>query len=231
MIGMAAGDLIQGRLWDLLICTIPHRHATLCELLSDLDYQITDSESDGLVGAVLYRDNLTQDYGFKNQFMLEHSAAEYVSCIDDDDLLTPHAVARVTDALVHKRPDYVGFKVRWTQDGRPMPPVEHSLRHPAWANGEDRLLRSVMQFNPVRRKIALTGRWEGGYEAERRWQAGVLAAGQCKTEAWLDGEPVYWYRESQRDTFKSERKALPASQIPPLPRYPWLTVLDAPGSV
>ena len=224
-------------LWDLLICTIPHRHETLCQLLSDLDrqFQPTPRKSGSYyyadVGALLYRDNLTVSYGDKTQALLEASTADYVSCIDDDDLLAADSVARIRHALRTEHPDYVGFNVAWTRDGVPQLPVEHSLRHPAWANGENRLLRSVMQFNPIRRDIALDGRWEGGYEAERRWQAGVLAAGRCKTEVWLDDPPVYLYRERQGDTFKTDRKPLPEDQIQPVPVYPWLTVLDAPGSV
>lgn len=219
-------------LWDLLICTIPHRHAKLLELLDCLARQIEDGEEDltGTVGVLLYRDNLTIQYGDKTRILIEASTADYVSCIDDDDLLAPDGVDRILTALAYEAPDYVGFKVAWTQDGRPMLPVEHSLRHPAWANEADMLKRSVMQFNPIRREISLAGQWAGGYEAERAWQKSVLETGLCKTEAWLDGDPVYLYRESQGDTFKSPRVSMAGEHIPPLPEYPWLTVLDAPGS-
>jgi hypothetical protein len=215
--------------WDLLIATIPHRHASLLELLACLDRQLTWPEFGGEVGVLLYRDNLSVAYGDKTRNLLEASGADYVSCIDDDDLLAGDGVPRVCAAL-RTRPDYVGFSVGWTKDGVPQLPVEHSLRHPAWENREDALLRSVMQFNPIRREIALDGRWEGGYEAERRWQAGVLAAGRCKEEAWVAGPPVYLYREKTADTFKTHREPWGAADIPPLPVYPWLTVLKTPES-
>jgi hypothetical protein len=217
--------------WDLLIATVPHRHALLCELLADLDKQIRDNLSPGEVGAIIYRDNLLVSYGDKTQALLEASTASYVSCIDDDDLLARDGVARIVAALDAK-PDYVGFAVHWTRDGVPQLPVEHSLRHPHWHNGDDRLIRSVMQFNPIRRDIALDGTWEGGYEAEVRWGLGVLAAGRCKTEVWLPEPPVYYYRESVADTFRivAARAPVPAGQIPPLPQYPWLRVLDTPES-
>jgi hypothetical protein len=217
--------------WDLLIATIPHRHATLLELLAGLDAQIEYPLSCLMygVGAILYRDNLTAEYGDKTQALLEASKAEYVSCIDDDDLLAPRAVARITAAL-RTHPDYVGFTVAWTRDGVPQAPVEHSLRHPPWHNSPEQLLRSVMQFNPIRRDVALEGKWHGGYEAERRWQEGVLASGRCKTEMFLDDPPVYLYRERTGDTFKTPRQPMAAADIPPLPEYPWLRVLTAPGS-
>lgn len=226
MIGLASGHL-KSRLWDIMITTIPHRHATLCELLADLDRQITAMPVS--VGALLYRDNLSVPYGDKIAAMIEVSRAAYVSCVDDDDLLAPDGVYRIVEALASE-PDYVGFKVAWTRDGQPQISVEHSLRHPAWTGTENMLMRSVMQFNPIRREIATAGTWAGGYEAERQWQASVLATGLCKTEAWLDGDPVYLYRESTADTFKTTRFPLPAEAIPELPEYPWLTILDAPGS-
>jgi hypothetical protein len=181
------------------------------------------------VGAILYRDNLTVSYGAKTQAMIEASTADYVSCVDDDDLLAPDGVARICAAL-RERPDYVGFDVAWTRDGVPQIPVRHSLSCPRWHNGEDMLARSVMQFNPIRRDIALDGTWEGGYEAEIRWGDGVIAAGRCKREVFIGGPPVYLYRERQMDTFKTARQPVPPGLIPALPAYPWLRVLQAEGS-
>jgi hypothetical protein len=218
--------------WDLLIATIPHRHATLTELLADLDRQIEVAPPSYRmhgVGVLLYRDNLTVSYGDKTQALVNASGAEYVSCIDDDDLLAPDGVARVTTAL-RGRPDYVGFNVAWTRDGVPQVPVTHSLDCPRWHNSPERLQRSVMQFNPVRRDIALDGTWAGGYEAEIRWGNGVIAAGRCKREAFIPGPPVYLYRERTGDTFKTARTPVPPEAIPPLPAYRWLTVLVAEGS-
>jgi hypothetical protein len=219
---------MTGPSWDILIATVPHRHGKLRELLADLGGQIRDCQAGGCVGALLYRDNLTVSYGAKTRVLLEASTADYVSCVDDDDLLAPGAVARILGAL-ESRPDYVGFAVAWTRNGVPQLPVEHSLRHPRWSNGEDMLRRSVMQFNPIRRDLALLGTWEGGYEAEIRWGDGVVASGRCKTETWLPPPAVYLYRESEADTFKTARQAW-SGPLPEIPACRWLTVLDAPGS-
>lgn len=215
--------------WDILITTVPHRHALLCELLADLDRQLGGYWP--YVGVRVYRDNRTVSYGDKTQALTEASTADYVSSVDDDDLLAPDGVRRIYEAL-RQRPDYVGFPVRWTRDGVPQIPVEHSLRHPRWHNGPDVLLRSVMQFNPIRRELALLGTWEGGYSAEVRWGDGVIASGKCKTEVWIGPEPAYLYRERVSDTFLVLEKEdpVPQDEIPPLPQYRWLTPLRTPES-
>lgn len=214
--------------WDILTTTIPHRHAALLGLLADLNRQLAQPALQAHVGVIVYRDNLTVSYGAKTRALLEASQAEYVSVVDDDDLLAPDGVARICAALTG-RPDYVGFPVLWTRDGKPQLRVEHSLRHGGWGAEEGVLKRDISEKNPMRRELALLGTWDGGYEAEARWAASVRATGRVRTEKWLD-EPVYFYRESTADTFKTDRQPWPEHAILPIPAYPWLTVLAAPGS-
>ncbi len=205
--------------YDILVCSIPHRHASLCALLAELGTQMQPG-----AGVLIYRDNLEASYGAKCQALLDASAADYVSWFDDDDLPAPDFVSSVMKALAG-RPDYVGFPVRWTLDGVPQIPVEHSLRHGGWHDTPDMLQRDIVQFNPVRREIALAGHWEGGYEAERRWADQVRASGLVKTEAWIE-EPMYYYQDSRGDTFKTPRVRMPEADIPELPSYPWLTAVQ-----
>jgi hypothetical protein len=208
------------RTWDILITSIPHRHRTLCELLAALDVQIQPG-----VGVRIWRDNLEHSYGEKCGQLTRSSPAEYVSFVDDDDMVAPDFVARVMDAL-RKEPDYVGFPVRYTQNGVPVVPVEHSLRHGGWGSADAGrvLVRDITQFNPIKRELALLGEWEGGNGAECRWGDGVRATGLCNREIWIP-EPMYYYRENLNDTFKTVREPMPFSEIPALPSYPWLTVI------
>lgn len=203
--------------WDILISSIPHRHDQLCGLLKELDSQLPAPG----VGVHLYRDNLEATYGEKAAALLASSAADYVSYIDDDDMPAPDYVARITAALA-EGPDYVGYPVRWTIDGELQRPVEHSLRHGRWENLPDMLVRDISEKNPLRRELAWTGVWVGGYAAEQQWAAGVRASGLVKTEVWID-EPMYYYQYSTSDRFTMVRH--PMLELPPLPSYPWLTVL------
>ena len=216
--------------WDMVIASIPHRHDTLCELLADLDVQISEADPYGLqVGVRIYRDNLMVPYGDKTQQLINASLASYVSCVDDDDMIAPGGVARVLEALA-KWPDYVGFCIEWTRDGAPQIPVEHSLNHPDWHNGPNMLMRSIMQFNPIRRYLSLDGTWEGGNEAERRWGNGVRERGRVQNEVFIPQPPVYRYRERTNNTFLTTRDPM-QGEIPPLPVYRWLTPLETPWSV
>ena len=80
--------------WDILICSIPHRDPTMLELLAELDRQMAPG-----VGVIAFRDNLETPYGAKIAGMLAHSTADYVSCVDDDDMIAPDYITRITAAL------------------------------------------------------------------------------------------------------------------------------------
>jgi hypothetical protein len=215
--------------WDILITTIPHRRLGLIELLREFDRQLSGHPT---VGVRVYYDNLQTPYGDKTQALINSSSADYVSSFDDDDWPAPDFVNSVLAAVwtyttLHDAqfPDYVGFKVKWTQDGNPKLPVEHRLAHGGWYDENDLLKRDIAQFNPMRREVALTGRWEGGWEAERTWGNMVRNAGQCKTEAWID-EELYWYQERTENCFRSPRQPWD-EPLPSLPDYPWLTKIGS----
>jgi len=210
--------------WDILITHIPHRHDMLCDLLLELDGQIesVSTRRERPVGVIVYRDNLESTYGEKTQFLLETSRADYVSCVDDDDMVAPDFVRRVLDALASK-PDYVGYPVRWTQNGVPQKRIEHSLRHYGWGEGSEYVWRDISEKNPIRRDLALLGRFTGGWEAEREWGRLIRDSGQCKNEVWI-ADAMYYYREVPDESFRATRQPVP-EPLPELPRYPWLTVV------
>ena len=200
--------------WDILTTTIPHRHDTLLALLEEFDRQAVPG-----FGVILYRDDLEMPYGDKTQRLIEASAADYVSSVDDDDMIAPGYVEKVMNALFLDQPDYVGFRVRWTQHGQPCRPVVHSLAFGGWSDGGGQLERDITQFNPIRRDLALLGTWSGGWEAERRWAAAVRDSGKVKTETFID-EEMYYYQERPGSSFQADRQ--PMRKMQKLPDYPWL---------
>jgi hypothetical protein len=209
--------------YDILILSIVHRDALLRDLLAELDRQMRPG-----VGVIVYRDNLEARYSRKSRALIEASSADYTSFIDDDDMVVPDFIARVTAAL-ESRPDYVGFPVRWTIDGVQQIPVVHSLRYGGWRNHSDILVRDIVHFNPIRRELALAGSWDhpdgADHGADGHWAYTIRQTGLCRTEAWIP-DLMYFYRFRTGNSFLAPRQPMPADQIPPLPSYPWLRSID-----
>ena len=89
------------------------------------------------------------------------------------------------------------------------------------------LVRDINQFNPMRRQLALLGTYaakdpDRDVAWDYYWTTGVRASGLCKTEAWIP-EPMHYYRTLSHDTFLTPRVPMAGEDIPPVPKYPWLT--------
>lgn len=204
--------------WDICICSIPHRHEQFSKFLAHLGSQIRPG-----VRVLVYRDNLERGYGEKCQALLDAADADYVSFLDDDDWVADDFIPRCSLAL-ESRPDYVGFKVRYTIDGVPQMPVIHSLEFSGWANTPNLIYRDIVHFNPIRLSLARQGRWFGGYGADRTWAEGVRGSGLCRTQVFIDDE-IHHYQWSSQAGFQGTRQPVAPDAIPPLPSYPWLVTL------
>jgi hypothetical protein len=204
--------------WDILICSIEHRAEMLDDLLAELGLQLLPG-----VGVRVFRDNLETVYGEKCQRLLDSSTADYVSFLDDDDWIAEDFIATIVTALEQK-PDYVGFKVRYTVDGHPQIPVFHTLKYSGWVNNPEALYRDIVHFNPIRRDLATQGRWEGGDGADRRWADQLRALGIVQNEVYIDRE-LHHYRNRTWDTFTRSSLQEPLTEHPPLPDYGFVTWL------
>lgn len=99
--------------------------------------------------------------GGTRQWMIENAPADYVSFVDDDDLVAGDYVARVMKVLDSPDPpDVVGFRLRYFLDGVQAGVAVHSynavnisavLRERSWRKYD----RQPNHLNPVRRSIAL----------------------------------------------------------------------------
>jgi hypothetical protein len=163
------------------------------------------------------------------------SQAEYTSFIGDDDWVAPDYVAKVMAAL-ETGPDYVGYKIRYTSDGRRMMPVEHRLSHGNWWNTAEMLYRDIGIHNPIRRELALLATWAQDHQdADVTWARNLRATGKVKTEVWIP-EEMYYYQETTSAAEHAGRswtywgggvpQPMPESEILPVPEYHWLTVRD-----
>lgn len=209
--------------WDILIVTIPHRHDKLCALLAELDRQWQKG-----VGVLLYRDNLETPVGAKRQLLMEASAATYISFVDDDDQVSPYFVPLVMGAL-STGPDYVGFRARCWDKGDPSGVAEHSLRYEGWHTWPEKLVRDFSHLNPMRRELALLGRFTGDDLEDHNWAEQIRKTGAVHTEEWIP-EIMYEYRFDIDDCHRTKRSPMHEEFIPLLPVYPWLTTLAPAGA-
>lgn len=190
--------------WSILIASIEHRADKLKRLLDVLMPQVKDAEG---VEVLIYRDNLEASIGYKRQHLVESSTADYVSFIDDDDLVSDDYVAKVTAALAES-PDYVGFRQRYTKDGVEQLPVFHSLQYKGgWRSDNEGFYRGITHFNPIRRELALLVSFEGDHGEDERWSQRLEATGRVESEVFID-EELSMHEESSSDGFATPREPL-----------------------
>lgn len=89
-------------LWSILICGLPERYHTVQPLLySLLEKQSVARLSD--VELLYFMDNRRRSVGAKRNALLDAARGEYVSFIDDDDMVADDYVRRIYDAIVATR--------------------------------------------------------------------------------------------------------------------------------
>ena len=207
--------------WDILIPSLVHRTDKLTLLLAELASQRQNG-----VGVHVFRDNVKHSQSFKCQALLDSSVADYVSFIEDDDWVHENYVGLIMHAL-EQEPDFVGFRLRYTESGVLQLPVVHSIHaQQNETSDEDEpkvLYRQVTHLNPIRRTIAATASFEGDFAMDRRWSNQIVEGKLIRNEVFVD-EEVYHYRHDPADSIQSGEFE-PASHLPAHPDFPWVVWL------
>ncbi len=125
------------------------------------------------------------------QQMVEESTAEYVSFVDDDDLVAKDYVEKIYPLL--DGVDYIGFQVETTIDGKPTLPAYHSLKYPQWYSDLQGSYRDFSHLNPVKRELGVQAKFTGKFPTEDvRWAEEMRRLGLAKTEHYIP-ETMYFY--------------------------------------
>jgi len=179
---------------SILIATVGWRTEAFLGLLYHLMPQVKTFA--GKVEVIAYWNNGELPVGQIRKALVEQASGEYVCFIDDDDMVPDYYCKKILGALGK---DYVGFRVKFFNDGVEMPPVTHSLRHTTWSQDEYGYYRGVTHLNPIKREIALRGEWPTSRQAgeDELWAKSVTPF--VKTENYLD-EVMYFYYHSKSDT-------------------------------
>jgi len=158
----------------------------------------------------------TMPVGENRTAMMQQAAGEYVSFIDDDDLVHPTYVSTIYPLL--DGVDYVGFNVEQRINGSLRCIEKRSLTFTkgVYQDGEGGYFRDIAHTNPMRRELALRVPMTGFPEEDTRWANGLRDLGIVKTEHRID-KVLYYYLFR---TDKPEEEGRPA--LPTLEEYPWL---------
>ena len=175
-------------LWTILVPTIGQRDLLFCRLMTVLLPQL--DEFAGAVQVLGWRNAGERSLGELRDQMVADATGEYVSFIDDDDMVSEHYVAEIVRAITEAgdRPDHVGFQLEYCVDGVPREIVDHSLRHRRWhRNAGGSLVRDFTHVDPIRRELAARGRFA------------VARRGRAEDRAWCKQVRPHVYSEAYVD--------------------------------
>lgn len=183
--------------WTILVPTLGERRPLFERLLAVLMPQV--EEQHGAVKVLARWNNGTPGLPEIRQAMVEAVDTDYLSCVDDDDLVADDYVGEIMRALA-ERPDQVGFRVQCYSDGVPTAISYHSLKHGGWRNEADAYYRDLSHINPIRADLARQvdfRRAKAGQAEDRAWVEQLR--GRVRTEAYID-RVMYHYLFSTSKT-------------------------------
>lgn len=168
--------------WTILVPTLGERRSLFRRLMAGLLPQL--DPYGGRVRVLGWYNDGSPGLPKIRQRMLKMAGTEYVSFVDDDDILSPDYVAEIVRAL-DQRPDYVGFQVQCYSDGVPTGVAYHSLEYTTWRNLDARYERDISHLNPIRTELALKAdfsRTPVGQPEDRAWVAQLRQARVLRTQ-------------------------------------------------
>jgi hypothetical protein len=168
--------------WTILVPTLGERRALFERLMTGLLPQLDPHE--GRVRVVGWFNNGKPSLPEIRQRLVTGTTSEYLSFVDDDDLVAPFFVSEVLAAL-ETRPDYVGFQVQCYSDGAPTAVAYHSLEYRRWRNLRGRHERDISHINPMLTSVARQAdfrRTRRGAPEDRAWVDQIRRGARLRTE-------------------------------------------------
>jgi hypothetical protein len=172
--------------WAILVPTLGERRALFERLMAGLLPQL--DRYAGRVRVVGWHNNGSPSLPKIRQTMVLGAETDYLSFVDDDDLVSPFYVDEVVAAL-ETRPDYVGFQVQCYSDGAPTAVAYHSLAYRRWRNYPSHYERDISHINPIRTALARQAdfaRARAGTAEDRSWAGQLRRAHVLRSEVVVD---------------------------------------------
>jgi cellulose synthase/poly-beta-1,6-N-acetylglucosamine synthase-like glycosyltransferase len=177
---------------SILIPSLEERKPKLEQLKAELASQIGKRN----VEVLSLSDNRQMTIGQKRNMLLTQSTGEYVSFVDDDDMVSPDYIEKVLNALT-KNPDCSSLTGEIVFSDGYSRPFIHSLRYTQWIDDHEGKVyyRPPNHLNAVRRAIAVQvgfPPWNSG--EDRSFSMGIRHF--LKKEEWIEGV-IYNYKCSK----------------------------------
>jgi hypothetical protein len=213
--------------WTILVPTLGQREQLFMRLLGVLLPQLDEHE--GRVRVLAWRNNGSPSISEIRDSLLASAGTDYVSFVDDDDLIPEYYVAEIVRAIA-ERPDHVGFKLEYTTDDEHREIVDHSLRWGSWGRTADgQLYRDVTHIDPIRTDLALRSRFSvrPGRAEDRVWVKRVRA--HLSTEVYIDKIMYHYLWRSDVTAWQEPQKIRQVIGRPVIdhPFFAWHPASDA----
>lgn len=182
---------------SILICSLAEREKTLSELLNYLSPQLIDG-----VQVLINSDGGKKSVGQKRNELIESATGEYITFIDDDDLVSNDYIPLILEAI-KTNCDVIGIHLLMTYDNDPETECRtyHSLKYKTWWDEDDpdrpnrrRYFRNPNHLNPVKREFALATKFpEISHGEDHNYSKRLLPL--LNTEFYIE-KPIYYYKVS-----------------------------------
>lgn len=136
--------------WTILVATLGQRGDRLQRLMEQLLPQV--DKHDGAVTVSALWNNGERPLSHVRQALVDNAQSEYISFIDDDDMVPEDFVDTIVPLL--DGVDYVGWQMQTYVDGVALKPTFHSLRYDHWWDDSAGYYRDVSHLNPISTLLA-----------------------------------------------------------------------------
>ena len=208
--------------WSILVPTLGERRALFERLMAGLLPQL--DPYGGRVRVIGWHNDGSPSLPKIRQTMVETAGTEYVSFVDDDDVVAPTYVRDIVGALA-ERPDYVGFQVQCYSDGVPTAVAYHSLEYRRWRNQPGRYERDISHINPIRTALALKAdfsRTRAGRAEDREWADQLRRLRVLQTQVVLNRILYHYLYTPKGSRWRAPRAITPGERSALLsPHFTW----------
>lgn len=181
--------------WTIGVVTVPARRELCKRLLAQIEPQIEPYND---IELLVLEDNRKRELGPKLQAVVDIAQGEYVSFLDDDDLISDDYVESFYPFL--DGVDAVGFTGQVSVEGGPWRNVSYSKDY-GWEENSGGFLRPHQHLSPIKTDIVRQVRWDamGHYGCDFRWSKTMRESGLIRTENVVEDKVLYYYFASQTE--------------------------------